>query len=165
MASMEEFVASGEIDSIAARAVAELRGLRAPDLVRDLAVRVVTEVMARMTGLLPAESLHLYWLHRPIVRFLAGDASATAAASANLEDALDLYARREPPGTEPGAPLVRTLHDAVRDNSLSGPEFRRNRILLFMGGTETVVCALSNTLWTIATDSRSICRLRESNPA
>ena len=163
MDSMEVFLDTGAIDTIAAKAVADLRSLPAPELVRNLAVRVVTEAMARMTGLLPEESLHLYTLHRPVVRFLAGDPAAFAAARANLEDVLDIYARRRPEGTERAAPMARALDEALFDNSLSEPEFSRNRILLFMGGTETTVCAISNVIWLLATDKSLLGRLRKSS--
>lgn len=163
MASLEAFTASGGIDEIAARAVADLRKVPVPELVDSVAVRVVTEVMAVMTGLSPEEALRLHMLHRPIVGFLAGDGSEFTAARANLADALDLYAHRKPAVEMPDAHLARALERAVLDGTLSEPEFRRNRILLFMGGTETTVCAVSNVLWMVATNKGLLGRLRGLN--
>lgn len=117
MESLEAFAAGGGIDEIATGAVADLRKLPVPELVDSLAVRVVTEVMAIMTGLSPEEALRLHMLHRPIVGFLAGDGSAFAAARANLADALDLYAHRNPTVEMPDAHLTRALERAVLDGA------------------------------------------------
>ena len=157
-----ELIDTGIIDQIAARAVARLRGRPAVELIEGLAVRIVTEVMAHLTGLSAEESLHLYRLYRSVDSVISGDTSAFEKAKANLVDALDVYAARNlRPATGHSAPLTRALNDAVNRNRLSRSELERHQIFLFMAGVDTTVGAISNVLWMLATDSGLLPRLRE----
>ena len=160
-----ELVDTGRIDEIAARALASLRGRPAVELTGDLAVRIVTEVMAHLTGLTTEESLHLYRLYRPVEKVMSGDASAFEEARANLVDALDVYARRNRlPAAGHSAPLTRALNDAVTKDTLTAPELDRHQVILFLAGVETTICAISNVLWMLVTDKRLLRRLRELSP-
>ena len=159
-----EFLDTGIIDEIAARAVANLRGRPTFELIGDFAVRVVTEVIANLTGLSPAEALHLYTLYRPVVRAASGDESAFEEARANLLDALEIYANQDRLATGCSAPITHALEQAVIDNRLSEPELNRNRLLIYLGGTETTVGAISNILWMLATDRGLLLRLRKLGP-
>ena len=154
-----ELLNAEKIDEIAARALADLRSHRTAELIGGLSIRVATEVMAILTGLLPEESLHLYTLYRPVVEVVSGNASALEEAKANLLEALDVYANRERSGA-----LTHALEKAVSENRLSAPELARNRIMIFLAGTETSVCAISNMLWMIATDGTLLRRLRKLEP-
>ena len=159
-----ELFDADKITEIAASVVASLRGRETTELIENLAVRVVTGVMANLTGLSPGESLHLYTLYRPVVRVLAGDASAFEEAKANLHAALEVYVNRNRSATKHAAPFTRALNNAVMENRLSEPELNRHHLMIFLAGTETTVCAISNALWMLAIDKNLLPRLREQNP-
>ena len=129
-----ELIHSEKIDDIAAKAVADLRGRREVELVGGLAIRLTTEVMAILTGLSPKEALHLYTLYRPVVEVISGDFSAFQEAKTNLLEALDIYGSRDRSGA-----LSHALANALRENRISAPELARNRIMVFLAGTETTV--------------------------
>ena len=157
-----ELIDTAEIEQVAAAAVAGLRGRPAVELVEDLAVPVVTGVMARLTGLSSAETLNLYALYRPVERILSGDTSTLKEAQANLREALKVYAAcRHRPAPGCPAPLTRSMNDAVEKGRLSQLEVDRHQIINFLAGVETTVCALSNILWMLMTDDGLISRLRE----
>ena len=159
-----ELFDADKITEIAASVVASLRGRETTELIENLAVRVVTGVMANLTGLSPGESLHLYTLYRPVVRVLAGDASAFEEAKANLHAALEVYVNRNRSATKHAAPFTRALNNAVMEKRLSEPELNRHHLMIFLAGTETTVCAISNALWMLAIDKNLLPRLRELNP-
>ena len=155
-----ELIHSGKIHDIAARAVADLRGRREVELIDGLAIRLTTKVMAILTGLSPKEALHLYTLYRPVVEVVSGNLSALEEAKANLLEALDIYAGRDRSGA-----LNHALANALGENTLTAQELARNRIMVFLAGTETTVCAISNMIWMLATDGNLLDRFRHLDPA
>ena len=160
-----ELIDTGEIERIAAEAVADLRGRPVAELIEDLAIRVVTGVMAHLTGLSRAEALRLYTLYRPVERTMSGDASALKEAQANLREALDIYsARLRRPAAGHPAPLTRALDVAVAGEGLSASERDGHQLIIYLAGVETTVCALSNVLWMLVTDEGLLPRLHELSP-
>lgn len=157
-----ELIDTSKIDQIAARAVANLRDWPVVELIGDLAVRIVTEVMAHLTGLSPEESLHLYGLYRPVEKAMSGDASTFKEARTNLLEALDVYTvQRHRQETKHSAPLTRALDSAVANGRLNTSELDSHQIILFLAGVESTVCAISNVLWMLVTDGKLLRRLRE----
>lgn len=154
-----ELIHSGKIDDCAARAVADLRGRRELELIDELAVRLATEVMAILTGLSPKEALHLYRLYRSVVEVVSGNFSAFEAAKANLLEAMNIYDSRHRSGA-----LSHALESALKEKKLSAPEVDRHRIMVFLAGTETTVCATSNMIWMLATDGNLLHRFRNVDP-
>ena len=154
-----ELLSARRIDEITAEAIGVLRSRRTAELVSGLCVPIATEVMAILTGLLPEESLHLYTLYRPVVEVVSGNASALEEAKANLLEAIDVYANRHRSGA-----LSEALEKAVGENRLSAQELTRNRMMIFLAGTETTVCAISNMLWMLATDGELLRGLRKLEP-